>query len=399
MTSTNNSAASRQLSAYMKKGEMNNNYFPGISVILPVLDRRDVLCRCIRSLALQNYPRDQFELIIVDTRAGDGDSGIADMLDDVTAGLSIRHIRQTRNLGPAAARNIGASHAQHRILAFIECDTCAGPLWLRHGAAYFDQPTVGGVEGLLVCSENDQTPRTCRQLNPRGGAYNLANMFYRKEVFDHLGGFDPLYYEPQSGLSSGGDVEFAFRAIEAHWEIPFAPEMACTQAPGQVSWRQVSNLARSGYFDPLLKRQHPEVYSREASFTRWHGLTGRYARRQCYGLGAALFPSAAASAAAGWQWTAAGLAGAFAVSLVCTFLSHTKDRKRSVGGFFGSLPSCFAAPYIYMYNVIRGNIRFRGQPCARAALPGDEVMRIEEKSVDTQPLNEASMEETRTLEG
>jgi glycosyltransferase involved in cell wall biosynthesis len=44
--------------------------YPFFSVIIPTYERAQQLTVCLRALACQNYPRDRFEVLVVDDGSG-----------------------------------------------------------------------------------------------------------------------------------------------------------------------------------------------------------------------------------------------------------------------------------------------------------------------------------------
>jgi glycosyltransferase involved in cell wall biosynthesis len=97
-----------------------------ISVIIPAYNRPGPLRRCIVSLASQVYPREKFEIIIVDDGS---EPPVATSLSDFSCDLHIVHIQQPHE-GVAAARTTGIAHARGPILAFLDHDCTASPDYL-----------------------------------------------------------------------------------------------------------------------------------------------------------------------------------------------------------------------------------------------------------------------------
>ena len=87
------------------------------SVIIPSYNRAQVLSLCLISLQRQGYPRDQYEIIVVD----DGSTDDTSTLLTSARNSSIKVVR-TENKGPASARNTGAGLARGEILIFLDSD-------------------------------------------------------------------------------------------------------------------------------------------------------------------------------------------------------------------------------------------------------------------------------------
>ena len=97
------------------------------SIIVPTFERAPLVRRCLQALAWLDYPREDFEVIIVD----DGSAiPLADLIPSRFDGLAVTILR-IPNAGPGAARNAGARHARGRLLAFTDDDCMPQPSWLR----------------------------------------------------------------------------------------------------------------------------------------------------------------------------------------------------------------------------------------------------------------------------
>src|SRR5580704_13436050 len=99
---------------------------PVWSVVIPTRNRVDRLRSCLGALAAQNYPREKFEVIVVDDGGAQEIEPIERALRDR---VEIRVVRQPQT-GPAAARNRGVSLARGEFLAFTDDDCTPIPDWL-----------------------------------------------------------------------------------------------------------------------------------------------------------------------------------------------------------------------------------------------------------------------------
>ena len=95
--------------------------------MIPSFDRPERLRECLESLVAQRFPKDRFEVVVVD----DGGSVPAETVAVAYARrLSVAVCRQERG-GPAAARNTGVLRARGRYIAFMDDDCRADPEWLH----------------------------------------------------------------------------------------------------------------------------------------------------------------------------------------------------------------------------------------------------------------------------
>jgi glycosyltransferase involved in cell wall biosynthesis len=90
--------------------------YPLVSVILPTHNRAYCLPSAIGSVLGQTYK--SFQLIIVDDASTDQTESLIAGMDDPR----IEYVRNARNLGAAAARNVGVRQAVGELLAFQDSD-------------------------------------------------------------------------------------------------------------------------------------------------------------------------------------------------------------------------------------------------------------------------------------
>lgn len=113
------------------------------SVVIPTRRRPQHLRACLESLAAVDYPRTDFEVIVVD----DGGGVPADLIEHARQRLTLRLLTQEHQ-GPATARNFGVASARGTYVAFTDDDCTVDRNWLRAmEAALLDHPDaiVGGA--------------------------------------------------------------------------------------------------------------------------------------------------------------------------------------------------------------------------------------------------------------
>lgn len=223
---------------------------PAISVIVPTYERPERLARCLTALADLDYPRDRFEVLVVD------DGGQRPIERDVVPATSIRFLRQD-HAGPAAARNHGANEARHSLLAFIDDDCLPRRDWLRaigrrHGRApesAIGGRTINAVDGnrYSIASQALIDYLQDYYQHPQTGARfaTSSNLAFPADAFRGMGGFDTSF--PRAGgedrelcdrwIADGRDIQYAEDAIVDHHH---AMSLASF-------WRQHVNYGRGAY--------------------------------------------------------------------------------------------------------------------------------------------------------
>lgn len=162
-----------------------------VSVIIPALNEEKYLPRCLESLSRQSR-EDQFEIIVVD-------GGSTDRTVEVAKEYSDKVIVEPSPVG--VARNLGAEHAQGKILAFIDADTVACERWVEEIARTFDSNSnAAGVTGPTLPYEGTELDKLAyhvatgwaQRLSLKLGRPHVAgfNCAYRQGPFWDAGGFD-----------------------------------------------------------------------------------------------------------------------------------------------------------------------------------------------------------------
>lgn len=100
------------------------------TVVVPTWNRPAELAGCVEALAALEFPRDRYEVVVVD----DGGTSDLDAALQGAAGRVAMTLLTQPNRGPGAARNAGAAKARGRWLAFTDDDCRPRAGWL-HGLA------------------------------------------------------------------------------------------------------------------------------------------------------------------------------------------------------------------------------------------------------------------------
>ena len=226
---------------------------PFFSIIVPTFARSRQLADCLAELARLDYPRDRFEVIVVD----DGNSTPPRNAIDAVAGLLETRLVCKEHAGPASARNAGAEQARGSYLAFTDDDCRPAPDWLLALAAQLVAHPDCACGGNTINALPANPYSTASQLlisylyayynADRGHARFLAsnNFAVSKEIFRSIGGFDTTY--PHAAAE---DRELCDRLLHFGRRLIYAPEAVVyhAHALGLISfWRQHWHYGRGAY--------------------------------------------------------------------------------------------------------------------------------------------------------
>ena len=116
--------------------------FPFASIIVIVFNFRNHIRRCLESLESLNYPRDRYEIVVVDGGSTDGTQEICQEFDTNFV------VTEWRNRGET--RNVGIKYAKGDIIAFIDADCQAMGDWLITHVRDHKSDLIGAVAGSIV---------------------------------------------------------------------------------------------------------------------------------------------------------------------------------------------------------------------------------------------------------
>jgi len=233
---------------------------PSLDVIIVNWNAGVQLRSCL--LSLENTVKNCFELnrvVIVDNASTDGS---ADGLEQIS--LPIEIIRNSKNLGFAAACNQGAKGSEAEYLLFLNPDTRLFPASLEKAIKFMEEPEQSdvGILGIQLLDENGRVSRSCarfpsanqflskmlglnrlfpnlfndhfmvewdhsytRQVDQVMGAFFLV----RRMVFEELHGFDErffVYFE---------EVDLSLRAIQNGWKSVYYADAQAYHKGGGTS--------------------------------------------------------------------------------------------------------------------------------------------------------------------
>jgi glycosyltransferase involved in cell wall biosynthesis len=173
---------------------------PLISVVVPTKGRPRYLRGCLSALAAAEYPREGFEVVIVNDGGG---AEVERIASSFAERVDVRVVTPDTT-GPSAARNAGAAASRGRYVAFTDDDCEPTPGWLRELQRGLEE-NPGSAVGGETRTGTSQSAATASQLvidavhthfnrdraSPRFFAsYNLT---FPTEPYLALGGFDERF--------------------------------------------------------------------------------------------------------------------------------------------------------------------------------------------------------------
>lgn len=202
------------------------NSSPLVSIIIPTYNRPETLRRCLLSLVSLDADRSQFEVIVVDDGS---ENSCESIVKKESSDLHWIFIRQ-ENQGPAAARNLGASYAKGRYLAFLDDDCSLSTDWFAMLPKFLDEHSMIGGQTINMLTKNIFSTASQElieylysyfsQNSHEAQFITSNNMIVPTSLFMSIGGFSVEFTK-----AAAEDRDFCDRWLLAGQSIRYASEI------------------------------------------------------------------------------------------------------------------------------------------------------------------------------
>lgn len=179
---------------------------PLVSVVVPTLNSERFLEKCLRSVRAQTYP--DIEVIVVDGYSIDGTKEIAERFANLV--LLIDSER-------SAAINLGVRYARGKYVYRVDSDSVVEPVFVDEAVR---KSEVEGFDAIGVHNTSDPSVSFWAKVRKlerdcyAGAGLQVAARFFRKEVFEKIGGFN-------ESLVAGEDYDLHNRLLVHGFRIGY----------------------------------------------------------------------------------------------------------------------------------------------------------------------------------
>lgn len=122
------------------------NKIPFVSIIVCTHNGENQIGECLKGLLKQDYPKDKYEIIVVD-------DGSTDRTGQIISRYPVKWVRHIKNKGLSAARNTGLSQAKGKIYVCFDDDCIAAQSWLTNLIDLYKIPETIGAGGFIKPTE------------------------------------------------------------------------------------------------------------------------------------------------------------------------------------------------------------------------------------------------------
>jgi GT2 family glycosyltransferase len=247
----------------------------GFSVIICTRNRASQLQRCLQKFNELQTICESWELIVVDNNSSDDTKAVVQKFI-ASASVKVSYVLEYRK-GLSYARNRGVAEASGSIIAFTDDDCFIDAHWagtiVREFAA---DPSLAVLGGRVEQADQDAPPVGVRAFSDRKrissfdelfGRMIGCNMAFSRQVFEVIGGFDPLLGK---GTVSGSaeDLDLLYRAFKMSLNMVYVPEAVVFHAHGRTSMSSLQRVhdeyakGRGGFYCKHMVRGDFDIAKR-----------------------------------------------------------------------------------------------------------------------------------------
>jgi len=241
-----------------------------ITVVIPIRNEAKHIGAVLDALLVQNYPKDRFEIIVVDGLSEDDSKMI--ISEYVKNFPNIRLLDNPKRLS-SAARNIGVREARGEIILIVDghCLIDNRQMFANVNASMQDQNvhSLGRPQPLFLDNANAAQRAIAMARHSRLGHHPDSFIYsdepqkvpaisvavaYRKNVFGQVGLFDERFDVCE-------DCELNYRLDLAGFHCYFVPDIAVRYVPRDSVFRLGKQMIRYGRGRVRLAKKHPKTFS------------------------------------------------------------------------------------------------------------------------------------------
>jgi cellulose synthase/poly-beta-1,6-N-acetylglucosamine synthase-like glycosyltransferase len=256
-----------------------------VTIQVPVYNERYVIARLLTALAQLNYPKNLYDIQVLDDSTDDTSEIIRNLSNLLSGqGITINILRRQNRTGyKAGALQAGLEHCKGELIAIFDADFIPKPDFLDRMSVYFSDKKVGGVQGRWTHQNLNENPLTVIQ------AYLLDSHFSLEQRGRGAAGYFLNFngtagvWRKQCILESGGwngevlteDLELSYRAQLAGWKFLYDNQVTVpAELPAdmnafktqQFRWAKGMAQTASKHLGTIARRNLPAAKKLHATF-------------------------------------------------------------------------------------------------------------------------------------
>jgi cellulose synthase/poly-beta-1,6-N-acetylglucosamine synthase-like glycosyltransferase len=211
------------------------NYYPLVTVQLPLYNERFVAARLIDASAMLQWPKNRFEIQVLD----DSDDDTVQIIDERVhywsrKGITIHLLRRKDRTGfKAGALGYGLIKANGEFIAIFDADFLPTPDFLLRTVPCFSDPKIGMVQARWGFLNTEHSWLTVVQSLLLGQHFSIEHFVrFRRGLFFNFNGTAGIWRR-QAIESAGGwqsdtvteDLDLSYRAQLAGWRFIYCDDL------------------------------------------------------------------------------------------------------------------------------------------------------------------------------
>lgn len=193
---------------------------PKISVIIAARNEAKNIQSCLKSIANQTYPKEHFEIIVIDDNSTDETLLVINEFAKVQNNITVIELKQKNSEGKKQAINEAIKIANGELIVTTDADCMVQNEWLSTIVNHYSLTNSKMIVGPVMFQneknsfEKMQTIEFIALISSTAGSLfynkaimcNGANLTYTKDVFEKVGGFEAI-----DKTASGDDVLLMYK--------------------------------------------------------------------------------------------------------------------------------------------------------------------------------------------
>lgn len=251
---------------------------PFVSVVTSVKNEERTIAKLLDSILVQKYPKDRYEVIVVDAVSTDR---TAQIVREYAAKGKAPAVKLLVRPGPdvAGGRNAGVRAAKGEFVHITDGDMVLSPTLLEELVGTMQQDdTIGGAGGPNESATHDLTSRTISCFPVHGPSLGVVpltgknrydrpfatstdvyacvcrNAMFRRSAMEKVGLFDER-------LIATEDPEFNMRLLKGGWKLAYNPKAGVLHHHRPSLKSFFFQQGRYAYWQAVVNKRHPEMRS------------------------------------------------------------------------------------------------------------------------------------------
>lgn len=245
-----------------------NTTLPFISSLLVTYNESKYIERALESLLVQDYPKDSYEIIIIDGGSTDDTISLAKRLTQnyIDNGESVPQVSYLENPNKilAAGWNIGIKAAKGEYVVRIDAHATANTSFIRLAVETMMDVDAACVGGKLITKASNETGEIIKDVlsspfgvgnssfrtsNETGYADTAVYGLYDKRIFDKVGYFD-------ENLVRNQDIELHSRIKRADGKFYFEPKIESTYYSRDSVKKMIKQAFGNGLWNIVILKKN-----------------------------------------------------------------------------------------------------------------------------------------------